>query len=385
MHRQADSQREAIEDRRDRERSLTVPRGLLTLPVFLPDGTLGVVRSLDSGDLESVGIEAVQTNVFHLMQRPGTSVIKAIGGLHAFMGWRGPIVTDSGGFQVYSLIRQNPRYGQLTPRGLVFRPEDGSRRVVLTPERSVQLQLGFGADIVICLDDCTSADESRAAQAEAVRRTVAWAKKSKEAFERTLAARSRPTGQRPLLFAVVQGGNERDLRRECAEELLAIGFDGYGLGGWPLDKDGRLLEDIIGYTRSLIPEDFPMHALGIGHPDSLVACASLGYDLFDSTMPTRDARHGRLYVFCEDPSRTMLRGRWFSYLYIQDEQHIREKRPVSEHCDCLCCRRYSLAYVHHLFKVRDGLYHRLATLHNLRFMVRLVDRLRTLASTHGTG
>jgi queuine tRNA-ribosyltransferase len=360
---------------------LQLPHGHLRLPVFLPDATRGVVRALDSSDLSRCGVEAVQMNVFHLMQKPGSSVIKAMNGLHQLFGWQLPIVTDSGGFQVYSLIRQNPKYGSLTERGMIFRPDGSTRRVNLTPEKSIRLQMDYGADIVICLDDCTHVDEPLPAQQASVERTIKWAARCKAEFTSRLARAQRRSGKRPLLFAVVQGGGYRDLRRRCAEELLEIGFDGYGLGGWPLDREGNLLLEMIAYVRELVPPQLPTHALGVGQPDSVVACASLGYQLFDSTMPTRDARHGRLYTFTHHPAASTLNGQWYSYVYINDAEYIRAGRPISEHCDCLCCSNYSLAYLHHLYKVSDPLFYRLATMHNLRFMMQLTERLREV---HGT-
>ena len=358
--------------------ALKLPHGQLQLPVFLPDATLGVVRALDSTDLLKCGIRALQMNIFHLMQKPGSLTIKALGGLHSMFNWPLPIITDSGGFQIYSLIRQNSRYGSLGEGGMIFRPEGSSRRFKFTPEKSVQLQIDYGADIVICLDDCTHVDEPLSAQQESVARTINWAKRCKEAFERRIEQRQIPPEQRPLLFAVVQGGGYRDLRKRCAEELLQIGFDGFGLGGWPLDSEGNLMLDIIAYTREIIPADIPMHALGIGQPASIVSCAKLGYNLFDSSMPTRDARHGRLYRFNTDPVSSSLEDQWYSYVYIGDERYIRANFPISDYCDCLCCTKYSLAYLHHLFKINDSLFHRLATMHNLRFMMQLMTRLGKL-------
>jgi len=357
--------------------TLELPHGVLQLPVFLPDATHGVVRSLDASDLLQCGVQAVQMNVFYLMQKPGSSTIKALGGLHHMFAWPKPIVTDSGGFQVYSLIHQNPKYGSLTERGMLFRPEGSSRRFQLTPEKSIQLQVDYGADIVICLDDCTDVDQPLSVQQESVDRTIKWARRCKMEFEHQVELRR--LEPRPLLFAVVQGGGSHELRQRCAEELLAIGFDGFGLGGWPLDSKGNLLEEIIAYTRELIPPQFPMHALGVGQPANIVTCARMGYDLFDSTMPTRDARHGRLYIFTDDPTSSKLEGEWYSYLYIQDAQNMKADSPLSPYCDCLCCSNYSRAYLYHLFKVNDSLFYRLATLHNLRFVVQLMRRLRELS------
>jgi queuine tRNA-ribosyltransferase len=177
---------------------------------------------------------------------------------------------------------------------------------------------------------------------------------------------------------VIQGGTSHELRRQCAEALLEIGFDGYGYGGWPLDSEGNLLEDTLAYTRELVPPEYPLHALGVGHPANVVACAQMGCTLFDSTMPTRDARHGRLYVYTVDPAELSdFQGNgWFHYLYINDDRHTKQSEPISSFCDCPCCQRYSLGYVHHLFKLNDSLYPRLATLHNLRFMTQLTAALQ---------
>lgn len=356
--------------------TLTLPHGTLQLPTFLPDGTQGVVRAVDAQDVFACGVQALQMNVYHLMQRPGSSTIQALGGLHQMAGWSGPIFTDSGGFQVYSLIRQNPKLGSITDRGALFRPDGTGRKYNLTPEKSVQLQLSYGTDVVICLDDCTHVDAPRETQAASVRRTVLWAERCKQEFERLLAEKEVTQGERPLLVAVIQGGSDHDLRRSCAEALLELGFDGFGYGGWPLDSAGNLLEEMLAYTRELVPSEFTVHALGVGHPVNVLTCARLGYELFDSTMPTRDARHGRLYTFTTDPTTTHLHGEaWFTYAYIKDKKHMKQSQPLSPYCDCHTCTTYSLGYLHHLFKLNDSLYPRLATIHNLRFMTQLMENL----------
>ncbi|MEZ4515903.1 MAG: tRNA guanosine(34) transglycosylase Tgt [Chloroflexota bacterium] len=358
---------------------LNLPHGTIALPAFLPDGTQGVVRSVSATDLEAARIQAVQMNVYHLMQRPGTSTIQALGGLHDLAGWSHPIFTDSGGFQVYSLIRQNPKNGSITDKGASFRP-GGDRKYNLTPEKSIQLQFAYGSDMLICFDDCTHPDDPLTEQAVSVQRTIRWAQRCKDTFNQLIEQKRLSGAERPNIMAVIQGGLSADLRRECAEALLEIGFDAFGYGGWPLDSEGNLLEEMVGLVRELVPEDFPVHALGIGHPANVAACVRLGYNLFDSTMPTRDARHGRLWVFNDDPAqRTSFAGSdWFSFLYPGDDRHVKESRPVSAYCDCECCTRYSLGYLHHLYKLNDNLYSRLATGHNLRFMTMLMARLREL-------
>lgn len=367
----------------DAERALhmapiALAHGTLTLPIYLPDATLGVVRAVDAGDLERAGVEAVVMNVFHLMQKPGSSTIAALGGLHRMAGWPHPIITDSGGFQAYSLIRQNPKFGSLSDRGITFQPENAERKFLLTPEKSVQLQLAYGADVVICLDDCTHADDPPEEQRRSVDRTVSWAARCRREFDRQLAQRRYVGGPLPRLFAVVQGGDSEALRRECAEALLAIGFDGYGYGGWPLDAQGNLLERMLRLCRGLIPAQFPMHALGVGEPGSVAACSAMGYGIFDSALPTRDARNGRLYAFTGDPAGPdfLLSGDWHRTLYIHDKKHIKATGPLSPNCGCHTCVTYSTGYLHHLHRCNDTLFFRLATIHNLSFMSTLIGLLR---------
>lgn len=360
---------------------LTLSHGTLKFPIFLPDATQGVVRSVDAVDLENCGIQAVVMNTFHLMQRPGSSTIQSLGGLHRMSGWNGPIITDSGGFQAYSLIHQNAKFGNLTDRGITFQPEGSDRKFQLTPEKTVQLQIGYGADVVICLDDCTHVNASREDQELSVRRTIAWAKRGKTEFERILKQKHLAPEQRPKLFGVIQGGSYLDLRKQCAEALLEIGgFDGFGYGGWPLDEKGQLLAELIQFVRECVPEAYPLHALGVGHPQSVLTCFRMGYGIFDSAMPTRDARHGRLCAFTQPASapNAGLEGKdWMDYVYIGDERHLKANQPVDPYCDCLTCTRYSRGYLYHLFKTGDTLFFRLATLHNLRFMTRLTERIRS--------
>jgi queuine tRNA-ribosyltransferase len=352
---------------------LQLAHGQVRMPVFMPDATLGVVRSVDATDLATCEIQAVVMNTFHLMQRPGSSTIHALGGLHQMSAWQRPIITDSGGFQAYSLIQQNARFGSMNDDGIAFKPEGAERKFHLTPEKTIQLQLSYGADVVICLDECMHVDAAYELQVISVKRTIDWAKRCKKEFLRLIKQKRLTEEERPLLFAVIQGGGSHELRKQCAQELLEIGFDGFGFGGWPLDKQGYLLSDILAYTRELVPMQLPMHALGVGHPLNVVECTKLGYGMFDSAMPTRDARHCRLYAFTHE---TALEDKWLTYIYANDDKYIKSDAPVSRFCDCLCCTNYSLGYLHHLFKINDTLFFRLATLHNLRFMTQLTQRLR---------
>src|SRR5438270_3448131 len=215
----------------DQYSDLQLPHGQIHMPVFMPDATLGVVRSVDATDLMHCEVQAVVMNTFHLMQRPGSSTIHALGGLHKMSAWQRPIVTDSGGFQAYSLIQQNARFGSMSDDGITFKPEGSERKFHLTPEKTIQLQLSYGADVVICLDECTHVDASLQMQAISVKRTIDWAKRGKKEFVRLVDQRRLPAEQRPLLFAVIQGGGSPELRKRCANALLELGFDGFGYGG----------------------------------------------------------------------------------------------------------------------------------------------------------
>ena len=357
---------------------LNLKSGTLTLPQYLPDATLGQVRTVDSAGTAACGIQALMMNTFHLMQKPGATTIKSLGGLHRFSGWEKAIFTDSGGFQAYSLIRQNSKFGTLTDNGISFLPENGERKFLLTPEKCVQLQASFDSEVIFCLDDCTHIDDPQSEQEKSVARTIQWAQRCRKEFERLMDEKKLPEGKRPKLFGVVQGGNSPELRRRCAEALLETGFDGYGYGGWPLDEGGSLVEEMIALTRALIPQDYPLHALGIGHPPYIARCAALGYGIFDSAMPTRDARHGRLYrfKFIPEPSQMAASADWFEYVYATDKRFIKSSAPVEESCGCPLCQTYSLGYLRHLYKLNDCLFQRLATQHNLWFMARLMGMLK---------
>lgn len=336
--------------------------------VFVPDATYGVVRGVGADEFIDAGVRVVMANSYHLVNSPGLSRIKSLGGLKEMMGWSGPLMTDSGGFQAYSLIRENPGSGSITADGLTFINPKGNK-IELTPERAIENQRRLGADVLFCLDDCTHVDDAPEEQLLSVERTLAWAARCREAFDKLPTG----SGERPKLYGVIQGGRDEELRRRCAKGLLELDFDGFGFGGWPLDADGKLLIDVLALVRELIPADLPLHGLGIGHPMSVAACAELGYDTFDSSLPTRDARRGRLYRFRHGtPS---LEGKWFEAVHLRDDQYLRQRRPIAESCPCVACRHYSLGYLNHLLRREDALYVRLATLHNLQFMRQLTDLL----------
>ena len=353
---------------------IATPHGTIRSPAFFPDGTRGVVRSVDAADLEASGVTAVMVNALHLTTQPGADMISGVGGLHGFMGWPGPIVTDSGGFQIFSLLRENSRYGSVSGKGFVYRSGGGSSKRLFTPEKSIQQQLRFGSDVLFCLDECTHPEDPREVQRQSVERTVDWARRCREEFDRRVEG-SAGDGSRPLLFAVIQGGPDADLRRRCADSLFEIGFDGYGFGGWPIGTDGELVE-MVYRVAEMVPEGLPVHGLGIGKPESLVAAHGAGYHTFDSSFPTRAARRRQLMVTGAGWDQESLDGSdVYDILYLQDKTFYRDDAPLDPDCPCLTCRRYTRAYLHHLFRIDDSLADRLATIHNLAFYARLMSAL----------
>jgi len=357
------------------------------LPLFLPDGTMGVVRNLDSADLRAVGTEAVVVNTYHLLSTPGTDVLKSAGGLKALMRFDGLVVSDSGGWQCFSLIHRAGAKGKITDAGVVFRIGGGKNKL-FTQEISIRAQFDIGSDVIICLDDFTDPEAGERRLRESVDRTTLWARKSKEAYDRALEERSESGGQRPLLLAVIQGGFDREARKRSAAELIDLGFDGYGFGGY-IVENGRINLDLSAFIADLVPRDKIGFALGFGRPWDIAALWDMGWEMFDCTLPTRDARHKRLYAFREDPRKLSLQAlkdpESYEYLYLRREQHAKDFSPISRHCDCPACARYSRGYLFHLFDIGDGLALRLATLHNLRTYQLLIERLRGLAAPKPPG
>jgi queuine tRNA-ribosyltransferase len=354
--------------------NLETRHGPLPLPVFLPDATRAVTRAIGPDDMEAAGICGIVVNTLHLSNHPGTSVLSRIGGVHRFMSWEKPIVSDSGGFQIYSMIAQNPKSGSVTNSGFTYHLDKNTKKRIMTPEKCIQKQFQIGADIMFCLDECTHPETDQEHQEQSVKRTIAWAERCKKEFN-DRAGRMSAEETRPLLFAVIQGGDSSDLRRKCADALIEIGFDGYGFGGWPVADDGGLV-DAVAEVASLIPPETPRFALGIGKPENLVSAYKAGYDIFDCSIPSRDARRKRLYVFLEQPEKVASsKPDFYEYLYVLDKEHAAAAEPIDETCDCYCCRQFSRAYLHHLFSINDMLAYRLATIHNLRFYSRLVASL----------
>lgn len=348
--------------------------GQIQLPAFLPDATRAVVKGgLDSVDLRNCGIESLVINTLHLSDIFNNES-RQEGDIHRFMGWQKPIVTDSGGFQVLSLIHNNPKKGEINDRGVVFY-KNTPRETVFDAEQSIQIQLKLGADILICLDDCTKPDAPFSEQEKSIERTVNWAKRCKNEFLRL----TENLPKKPLIFAVIQGGNSKQLRQKCADELLKIGFDGYCYGGFPVNSKREFLSEILSFTAKLIPNNFPKYAMGVGKPENIAECIKMGYNLFDCVIPTREARHKKLYVFSKNPKDlrlSSLDNNFYSSLYLYKNPFRDNPAPISPYCDCHTCQNFSLSYLYHLFKIRDLLAFRLATIHNLRFFTMLLDLLK---------
>ncbi len=355
---------------------LETSSGSLPLPAFFPDATYGAIRAGSFEDVYAAGLHGCEMNSYHLMTKPGAKLVKSFGGLHGFTGYSGAILTDSGGFQLYSLIRENPEYGEIRDREIIFRPDRGNRKLTFTPEKCMQVQFQYGSDIMMALDMCTHPDDPFDVQRRSVELTVKWGARCRAEFDK-LSARME---KKPLLFGIVQGGGDPELRMECGRRLEEIGFDGYGFGGWPMDASGAFRPDILKMAADAMPDGKVKYAMGLGRPEEIAALVRMGYSLFDCVIPTREARHQRLYTWLPgmDTPEGVRRedGKFYRHLYILDDEHRREAGPVDERCDCVLCRNHSRAYLHHLFMVNDPQALRLATAHNLRFYGRLMELLR---------
>jgi len=288
------------------------------------------------------------------------------------MNWKGGVISDSGGFQVMSLCK---RYdGKVTDEGVFFNLSK-KKRVKLTPEKSIQYQMLIKPDMLVVLDDFTMPQASYNQAKETVERTILWAKRCKDEFEKICLKDK--IKDPPYLLAVIQGGDHLDLRQDCAERLLKIGFDGYGYGGWPIDGDGKFNYEVAEQIVKDISKGHFLYGLGIGKPDEVVRLAKMGFNIFDCVLPTRDARHGRLYVYTAELIEEIdLEVKpFFKYFSPKKQKYYHDTKPVSTACDCLLCTKYSRAYLNHLFKIKDSTAGRLATIHNLRFYAILMEKL----------
>ena len=328
---------------------LSFARGDVQTPAFMPVGTYGTVKGMLPRDIEDIGAEIILGNTFHLMLRPGTEVVKQHGDLHNFIGWQRPILTDSGGFQVWSLGKLR----KITEEGVHFRsPVDGSE-VYLDPEASIRVQRDLGADIVMCFDECTPYPATLEQAQTSMELSLRWAKRSKNAH----------AGSDAALFGIVQGGMFRELRSQSLQGLQDIGFDGYAIGGLSVGESREEMLAVLDDLAPQMPEDSPRYLMGVGKPEDIVEAVLRGVDMFDCVMPTRNARNGHLFTST-------------GVIKIRNAEHRHNNNALDENCDCYTCANFSRAYLHHLDKCREMLGAQLNTIHNLRYYQNLMSGLR---------
>ncbi|HDR27353.1 tRNA guanosine(34) transglycosylase Tgt [Rhodovulum sp.] len=333
---------------------ITTPRGVIRTPAFMPVGTAGTVKAMLPESVAATGADILLGNTYHLMLRPGAERVARLGGLHRFMHWERPILTDSGGFQVMSLAGLR----KLTEQGVTFKSHiDGSRHE-LTPERSMEIQRVLGADIVMCFDECPALPASDEEVARAMRLSMRWAERSRVAF-----------GDRPgqALFGIMQGGVNRALREESAEALKAIGFDGYAVGGLAVGEGQEAMFGVLDYAPGFLPVDKPRYLMGVGKPDDIVGAVARGIDMMDCVLPTRSGRTGQVFT---------RRG----VLNIKNARHQDDPRPIDEACTCPACRNYSRAYLHHVFRSQEIIASMLLTWHNLHYYQEIMSGMRAAIS-----
>ncbi len=332
-----------------RRTTLSFPRGDIQTPIFMPVGTSATVKAVTPAELDEVGAQIVLGNTFHLMLRPGTDVIQAHGDLHDFMQWQKPILTDSGGFQVWSLAELR----KISEKGVTFKsPIDGSKRF-LGPEEAIDIQAKLGSDIVMIFDECTPYPASEAQARESMELSLRWAERSKVAHGSSESA----------LFGIIQGGMYEHLRTESLEGLKNIGFDGYAIGGLSVGEPKEEMYRVLEHLAPLMPDDKPRYLMGVGTPENLVTAVSYGVDMFDCVLPTRNARNGWLYTDT-------------GVVKIRNAQYEMDTRPIDESCTCSTCKQFSRSYIKHLLKNNEILGARLATVHNLHFFLNLMQQMR---------
>ncbi|TMW73975.1 tRNA guanosine(34) transglycosylase Tgt [Alteribacter natronophilus] len=326
------------------------PHGSFETPVFMPVGTLATVKTMSPEELKELGSEIILSNTYHLWLRPGHEIIEEAGGLHSFMNWDRPILTDSGGFQVFSLSDMR----KITEEGVEFRNHLSGEKLFLSPEGSMDIQNALGPDIMMAFDECPPYPAEHDYMKASVERTTRWA-------ERCLKAHKRPEDQG--LFGIVQGGEYEDLRRQSAEDLVSMDFPGYAIGGLSVGEPKDVMNRALEFTTPLLPENKPRYLMGVGSPDSLIDGAIRGVDMFDCVLPTRIARNGTLMTS---------EGR----LVVRNAKYARDLRPLDENCDCHVCRNYTRAYIRHLVKCNETFGFRLTSYHNLHFLVKLMENVR---------
>jgi queuine tRNA-ribosyltransferase len=333
---------------------LSTPHGVIDTPVFMPVGTQATVKAMSPEELQEIGAKIILSNTYHLFLRPGHELIKKAGGLHKFMNWDGAILTDSGGFQVFSLgdLRK------ITEEGVEFRSHlDGSKQF-LSPEIATQVQMALGSDIVMAFDECTPYPATHEYAEQSAKRTTRWLKRCKSTLTNI---------ERQALFGIVQGGMFEDLRKQSAEEVTELDLPGYAIGGLSVGESKEIMYEVLDYTVPLLPEDRPRYLMGVGSPDALIEGVMRGVDMFDCVLPTRIARNGTALTR-------------FGKLVIRNAEYADDFSPVDPTCDCYTCKNYSRAYLRHLLKADEIFGHRLMTIHNLRFLQIVMQEIRQAIS-----
>ena len=329
---------------------IKTPHGSVETPIFMPVGTLATVKFLSVEEIKSIGSGIILSNTYHLWLRPGSDVIKKAGGVHKFMNYDGPMLTDSGGFQVFSLADNR----KIKEEGVDFRSHLNGDKLFLSPEKSIQIQNEIGADIIMSFDECIPYPVTYEYAKDSVDRTLRWAKRGKDAHSRDDQA----------LFGIVQGGEFEDLREYCAKELIKMDFDGYSIGGTSVGEDKETMYKMIDYSIKYLPIDKPRYLMGVGTVHDLLEGVKRGVDMFDCVLPTRIARHGTLMTS---------QGR----INIKKNAYKEDFRPLVPNCDCYTCKNYTRAYLNHLYRCKEGLGDRLCSIHNLRFLIKLMEDARS--------
>jgi len=342
---------------------LSTSHGTVDTPCFMPVGTQATVKTISNKELIESGAQMILGNVYHLYLRPGLEIIKEAGGLHKFMGWPRPILTDSGGYQVFSLAVLR----KIKSGGVEFNSHIDGKRLFLSPEDVVQAQLDLGSDVMMVLDECIPYPSSRDYVENSLKTTLDWARRSKEYFKnqllKTVNLHTNPYTLSPKLFGIVQGGTYMDLRKRCAEELIEIGFDGCAIGGVSVGEPEELIYETTKFTAALLPENLPRYLMGVGMPPNLLEAVSMGMDMFDCVVPTRNGRNGQAFT-------------WKGDLQLRNAQYKKDFSPIDEKCDCYACKNYTRAYIRHLFNTEEILGLRLVSLHNLSFYANLMKEIR---------
>ncbi|OGB90018.1 tRNA guanosine(34) transglycosylase Tgt [candidate division WOR-1 bacterium RIFCSPHIGHO2_01_FULL_53_15] len=339
---------------------LHTPHGVINTPAFLPIGTQGTVKAMTMRDIDEIGAEILLCNTYHLFLRPGHELIREAGGLHKFINWDKPILTDSGGFQVFSLSQMR----KVTDEGVEFTSHvDGSKHF-LSPEKVLEIQTAFGSDIMMPLDECVGYPCKKKEAEEAVKRTTRWAKRSKSEILNTKSETiSKSQIQNSKLFGIVQGSTYKDLRKRSAEEIAALDFPGYAIGGLSVGEPQAEMFEMLDVVTDILPEKAPRHLMGVGYASDILGAVKLGADLFDCVIPTRLARHGSFLTY---------EGK----ISIRLNKFEKDFTPIDPDCDCYACRNFTRAYIRHLFWAREITAMHLLTVHNLRFYMRMMAKVR---------